>query len=46
MVNVEGLTYTSDYFRLNTKITVNYQLSSPNDFNSVSNFYLNFGDNS
>ena len=46
MVNAQGSTYTSDYFRLNTKITVNYQLPSTNDFNSINNFYLNFGDNS
>lgn len=46
MVNVQGSTYTSDYFKLNTKIIVNYQLPSPNDFNSVSSFYENFGDQS
>lgn len=46
MVNINGVTYTSDYFRLNSKIIVNYQLSSPNDFNAINSFYLNFGDKS
>lgn len=45
MVRVDGDTYTSDYFRLNCKIIVNYQFSSLSDFNTISKFYINFGDN-
>lgn len=45
MVRLDSKTYTSDYFRLDFKLIVTYQLPTT-DFTSVDNFYINFGDNS
>ena len=43
IVDLDIKTYTSDYFKLNSKIIATYQLSSTQDFATVSNFYINFG---
>ena len=43
LLNVEVQTYTSDYFRLNSRIVVSYQIQNSRDFSALDNFYINFG---
>jgi hypothetical protein len=38
-------TFTSDYFKLASNISVTYSLTSPNNFTTLSDYYINFGPN-
>jgi hypothetical protein len=43
ILKIDAQTYTSDYFRLNSKFVVTYQIKNATNFTNVDNFYINFG---
>lgn len=45
ILKIDAQTYTSDYFRLNSKFVVTYQIQNATTFAALDNFYINFGEN-